>query len=445
MAGSKKIIENQHTTCFTGLPLDALLPENAPSDWDTPYLNCALACKTSLTPHDLLKEIKNIECSIGRNPEMRHWGPRTIDIDILVYDDVIIKSDKLNIPHPMLHERPWALWPLADVAPFMPLTFTELKQTKTAAEWVVQWDSRFNGSAPFHTRQIAARIDTAQLVGILNITPDSFSDGGEYQQVESALKKAVELVQHGAEILDIGGTSTAPYAARKKRAQCGETNKAETATAKVENNAETEWRRIAPVIDAIKQNLSEFIIPPKLSIDTYHASVLQKALLKGIDWLNDVSGCENPGIREILAGCDIDCVMMHHLTLPADAQVVLPRDQDGVRLVYDWAEQQLSLLEKAGIARKRIILDPGIGFGKTKEQSLALIQNMQIFSELGVRILSGHSRKSFLSLITAHQPENRDIETLVTSLYLAQKNIDYLRVHNTEICSRGLQMHAALC
>lgn len=403
---------------------DALLPDNAPPEWDRPYLNLAVLCDTALEPETLLHELKEIEWSIGRKPEMRHWGPRILDIDILIWDDLVIQTENLTVPHESLQERPFALWPVVDLAPFWKFPLPGPNHGKTAAEIAEPWGSRFSGKAPFHTRQICQRIDTPQLVGIINVTPDSFSDGGKFLTAEHALHQALHLVYAGAEVIDIGGESTAPNAQYL--------------------DPKTEWQRLEPVLSALKEIQDNFFLPPKISLDTRHADVAARALELGVNWINDVSGLQDPAMREVVATSGADCVVMHHVSIPADKKLFVPRDQDILRVVYDWADQQFAALEKAGIKRDKIIFDPGIGFGKVPEQSLALIKHIQFFESLGTRILVGHSRKSFLSFFTENVPQERDIETLAVALYLAQKQVDYLRVHNVEMCARGINVTAAL-
>ena len=161
---------------------DALLLEQAPAEWDLPFLNVALRCETTLEPFALLKKLQTIEKKLGRQSTSPPWSPRIIDIDLLAWGDTIINHEALTIPHAHLLNRPFALWPLADVAPFWCLP----GQSKTAAQLVEKWGSRFTGHAPLHTKQIYQRIDTPQLVGIVNITPDSFSDGGKFLDAEKA-------------------------------------------------------------------------------------------------------------------------------------------------------------------------------------------------------------------------------------------------------------------
>ena len=191
---------------------DALLPDNAPTDWDQPYINLALRCETTLAPLELLDQLKNIEWSIGRKPEKRRWGPRVLDIDILIFDHEIIQSERLTIPHSSLLERPFALWPLSDLFPDWVYPLEGPMHGLRAAELVEKFGSRFTGLAPLHTWQLSQQINGPRLVGILNVTPDSFSDGASYSTTEKALEQALSLVECGAEVLDIGAESTAPRA-----------------------------------------------------------------------------------------------------------------------------------------------------------------------------------------------------------------------------------------
>lgn len=403
---------------------DALMPDNAPADWDIPYLNLSLHGETTLQPLELLKELKNIEWSIGRKPEARHWGPRIIDIDILAWDDLIIQNETLTVPHASLQERPFALWPLADVAPLWIFPLPGPNQGKTAAQIVEPWGSRFSGAAPFHTRQLNQRVDASQLVGVVNVTPDSFSDGGKFLTPEHALQQISHLVDSGAEVIDIGAESTSPQANPM--------------------DADSEWARLEPVLAAIQNEKKNWMITPKISVDTRHSQVAAKSLDFKVDWINDVTGLDDPAMREIVSHSTADCVVMHHLSIPERRDHILPRDQDPVKIVYDWAEKRLHELEQSGIARQRIIFDPGIGFGKMAEQSLLLLKNIDVFKSLGARILIGHSRKTFLSLLTGMPFAERDIETMTMSIYLATQSVDFIRVHNIEMSARGLRVAAAL-
>lgn len=394
---------------------DALLPENAPVTWDTPYLNLAVRCETQLSPYELLHHLKAIERKVGRTPE-KTWGPRIIDIDLLAWDDLIQYDEKLHIPHEGLSNRPFALWPLADVAPFWVCPI----HGKTAAERVAAWGSRFTGEAPFHTRQIAQRLETPQLVGILNITPDSFSDGGKFTSPAAYVAAASALVAAGAEIIDLGAEATNPAATTI--------------------SATTEWQRLEPVLNAILAASPNLLIPPKISIDTRHASVANKALALGVDWINDVSGLQDVAMREIVKAQACDIVVMHNLGIPANENITLPWHENAVTCVLQWAEQRLTEITQYGIAPERLIFDVGIGFGKTTEQSLVLLQHCASLHKLGTRLLIGHSRKRFLSQFTVEPYAERDLATTVLSLFLAQQQIHYLRVHNVAMHTQAFKI-----
>lgn len=403
---------------------DALLPDNAPTQWDTPYLNVAIRCETSLQPLDLLDKLQAIEWSVGKKPEKRHWGPRIIDIDVLTWDDKVIQSERLTVPRDHLLTRPFQLLPLADVIPDWIYPLAGPHHGKVATELADQWPSRLTGEAPFRTRQIYQRIDTPQLVGIVNVTPDSNSDGGLFLSPDHALAQIKYLVDSGAEVIDIGAESTSPRA--------------------IAIDADAEWQRLLPVLSAYNAIKNEFLLPVKLSIDTRHADVAAKALKFGADWINDVSGCDDTSMRSIIAEARCECVVMHHLRLPEDRHHHLPRNVHPASLVYEWGQRRLDELEKAGIARDRIIFDPGIGFGKLPDQSLLTLQQANLFTQLGTRLLLGYSRKSIFTLFTSKPPAERDVETIAVTCHLAKAPIDYLRIHQIEMASRALRVTMAL-
>ncbi len=398
---------------------DALLPENAPIAWNKPHLNLALRCETQLTPLELLQQTKKIEKHF-KSAEKAHWEPRIIDIDLLAWDDLIHYDNALHIPHEQLHKRPFALWPFADVAPRWSYPLPGPMQGKTASELAACWGSRFTGTAPLQTRQISQRIDTPQWVGIVNLTPDSFSGDGILDNELSTWHHIQHLVHTGAEVLDFGAEATGPNATPL--------------------HPDEEWKRLSPVLIKTLAEKTNLFIPPKISVDTRHAIVAEKALALGVDWINDVSGLDNPAMRRLISTNQCDIVFMHHLGIPANKTHHLPLNQDPTHLVFQWAEQRIAELEKAGIAHSRLIFDPGIGYGKTAEQSLEIIKNIRLFHKLGIRLLVGHSRKSFLTQFTTQPAIKRDLETMLISQYLANQSVDYLRVHDVEINTRGLRI-----
>jgi 2-amino-4-hydroxy-6-hydroxymethyldihydropteridine diphosphokinase / dihydropteroate synthase len=401
---------------------DALLPENAPSEWNIPYLNLAISCQTALEPKELIIKLKAIETKMGRATHL-YWSPRIIDIDILAWHENFYKTEELHIPHQYLTERPFAMWPLADLVPDWIYCQPSTPETGlTAKEIVKKWGSRFTKDAPFRTRQIAHRIDTPLMIGILNITPDSFSEQGKYSLVDDAVKQAKHLFSTGADIIDIGAESTRPGA--------------------ILLSPKDEWQRLEPVLKNLKAIWPKNSFQPKISIDTRNPETAAKALEFGIDFLNDVSGLENAKMRSVALESNVKLIFMHHLTIPPSSENIIDEKLDVVTEIYRWAETQILSLTKFGIQEERLIFDVGIGFGKSKEQSFDLIKNIAKFKNLNLPLLVGHSRKSFLTLFTAEPPEKRDIETAVISNYLAEQKVDYLRLHNVDFTMRVLKIQA---
>lgn len=255
-----------------------------------------------------------------------------------------------------------------------------------------------------------------QLVGILNITPDSFSDGGCFVEVDKALQQVKRLMAEGASVIDIGAESTRPGA--------------------VPLTAEEEWTRLEPLLFALRdvENI-------RISLDTRHAETARKALASEVvHWINDVSGVSDPAMLDVLLEYPVPVVVMHHLGIPADKNITLPQDSDPVEEVYGWLASTRDRLVQAGIIPSNIILDIGIGFGKTAQQSMQLLQRIEAFKTLELPLMVGHSRKSFLSLISNTPADQRDPETAQTSAYLASKGIEYVRVHDVAMSARAIKL-----
>jgi dihydropteroate synthase len=244
-------------------------------------------------------------------------------------------------------------------------------------------------------------MSSTQIVGILNITPDSFSDGGNFYSKDAAIGHIDELVKQGADIIDIGAESTRPGASPLTH--------------------EEEWVRLESVLSSLHQFSNA-----RFSLDTRHAKTAEKAIPLGIHYINDVSGFVCSDMVSVVKNSNCQLIMMHSLTVPADQHVVMDENADVVSALLDFAQERMKQLEAQGIAKQRIVFDPGIGFGKTAAQSKAIIERVAEFKILGVPILIGHSRKSFLS----QYGENRDEETLRVSEILIQQCVDYIRVHD---------------
>jgi dihydropteroate synthase len=256
-------------------------------------------------------------------------------------------------------------------------------------------------------------------MGIVNVTPDSFSDGGDFFAVGAAVKRCLELHADGAGIIDIGGESTRPNAP--------------------EVSVDEEINRVVPVIATVKKQKPEIVI----SVDTRKAQVAAAAVEAGADIINDVSGLEySPEIAEIAAANNTGLVLMHMRGNPENMQ-------NSENLVYeDILSEVTGFLLKAaqkaldyGVKRENIILDPGIGFAKNAEQSLLLIREIAKLRASGYPVLAGHSRKSFIGkLLGRDNPGERLAGTLAVSLYLASQGVEIIRVHDVRENSDALKM-----
>ncbi|MBA3005089.1 MAG: dihydropteroate synthase [Proteobacteria bacterium] len=256
-------------------------------------------------------------------------------------------------------------------------------------------------------------------MGIINVTPDSFSDGGWYQDEVSIVAQADALVAAGADLLDVGGESTRPFAQPVSEIE--------------------ELRRVIPAIQAIRRKYS---LP--ISIDTRKAEVARQALMAGVNMINDISALRHdPAMIELLRTTEVPVVIMHMQGTPGDMQVD-PVYQDVVAEILDFFRERLDWLQGQGVDRRRIILDPGIGFGKTLIHNLLILKNLSAFSSLGQPILLGHSRKRFLGEITDRQVEERDFATAVVSALAVTKGISIVRVHDVSSSRQAIQIAEAI-
>lgn len=367
----------------------ALLPPGAPPDWNLPFLNLVLDCRTDCTPEELLRQIKSIEAALGRGDAPR-WAPRPIDIDILLWDGHRLANETLAIPHAGIAERNFVLTPLLALAPSLVLPNgsgrTVLQHARTLSDHIPLW------------------------MGIVNLTPDSFSDGGEHTDWDSIAAYVDSIGKAGAQIIDLGAESTRPGA---------------TALA-----AHEELERLEPVLERVIDKGSGDRLRPLISVDTYHPETAKRVLALGVDLVNDVGGLASPAMIELAATHEADWVAMHSMTIPADPRHTLPNDSDVCAELERWLEARLETWTRAGLNLDRILFDPGIGFGKNPLQSLAILRNIRRFHGYGLRCLVGHSRKSFMHSFASRRQEDRDLTTIGASLRLIAQGVDVLRVHN---------------
>ncbi len=276
------------------------------------------------------------------------------------------------------------------------------------------------------TRLTAARAPIAglemaapQVMGILNVTPDSFSDGGDYAG-PAAVARALAMVRDGASIIDIGGESTRPGAAEVSPAQ--------------------EIARTAPVIAAIR---AESDVP--ISIDTRKSEVARAALAAGATLVNDVAAFRfDPALAEVVAGAGVPVCLMHSIANPQTMQAQARYD-DVLLDVYDALAARIAVAEATGIARSQIIIDPGIGFGKTLDHNLALLRRLSLFHGLGCVVLLGASRKRFIGTIgQADAAKNRLGGSLAVALDGVRQGVQILRVHDTFATKQAIDLQAAV-
>ncbi len=245
-----------------------------------------------------------------------------------------------------------------------------------------------------------------QIMGIINVTPDSFYDGGEAFETKSAVEIGMEFERHGADILDVGGESTRPGSERV--------------------TAEEEIKRVIPVIEELS---SKADIP--ISIDTHKPEVARAAVEAGASVINDVYGLRSQGMPETVAELDVPVIIMHMQGTPETMQKD-PHYEDVVREVYAFLLERVEIALEAGVKQKNIVIDPGIGFGKNTEHNLELIDRIDEFRSMGYPVLLGASRKSMFKHILNKEVENRLYGSLAVAAIAVDRGVSVLRVHDVE-------------
>jgi dihydropteroate synthase len=256
-------------------------------------------------------------------------------------------------------------------------------------------------------------------MGIVNVTPDSFADGGEHATLEAAIAHGLQLAEEGADILDIGGESTRPGA--------------------LDVPVDEELRRVIPVIEALAKQTA---LP--LSVDTSKPEVMRAAVAAGAGMVNDVHALRRVGALEAAAALGVPVVLMHMLGEPRSMQDA-PRYDDVVADVHRFLAERIFAAEMAGIAKKHIVVDPGFGFGKTIAHNLALLAQLDRFTELGVPVLAGLSRKKTIGELTGRSdPHDRIHGSVAAHLIAAQRGAMLLRVHDVAATVDALKVWNAV-
>ena len=255
-------------------------------------------------------------------------------------------------------------------------------------------------------------------MGIVNVTPDSFSDGGLYLSTRQAIAHARNLIDEGADILDIGGESTRPDSQSV--------------------SVDEELSRVIPVLEA----LVDTHIP--ISIDTSKPEVMKHAIEAGAFMINDVNALRSPGALEVIAQNNhVQICLMHMQGTPQDMQKS-PQYKNIVAEVKDFLQQRIDTVKAAGISQDRLVIDPGFGFGKTLQHNLALLNHLNEFTTLGVPILVGLSRKSMLGAITGNDVTHRIHESIAAALLAVVKGARIVRVHDVKASKHALSVYTAM-
>lgn len=251
-------------------------------------------------------------------------------------------------------------------------------------------------------------------MGILNATPDSFSDGGRFNTLDAAIQQAEAMIAAGVAIIDIGGESTRPGAP--------------------DVTLEEELRRVIPVIEAIRARSDVWI-----SIDTSKAQVMKQAIAAGADIVNDVRALQEPGALEVVAATDVPVCIMHMQGQPRTMQSA-PHYNDLLQDVSEFLQQRIAACERAGIAKSRLILDPGFGFGKTLQHNYHLLAHLDKFHCFGLPVLAGMSRKSMIFNILNRPPAECVAGSVACATLAAQKGAQIIRVHDVEASLDALKV-----
>jgi len=255
------------------------------------------------------------------------------------------------------------------------------------------------------------------VMGILNITPDSFSDGGRFFSPQSAVGQARKLVDDGADIVDVGGESSRPGAEPV--------------------SPEAEWARVAPVLEALAGTGA------CVSIDTCHAGTARRALKLGARIVNDITALGDPEMAGVVASAGCDCVLMHMQGMPQSMQNN-PQYDDVVDDICNFFEERLAFAVKAGIGEQRLWLDPGFGFGKTPRHNLEILRRLGEFKKFGRPVLIGTSNKGTIGLVTGRPVEDRLEGTAATVAVAIANGADCVRVHDVRAMARVAQMADAI-
>jgi dihydropteroate synthase len=263
-------------------------------------------------------------------------------------------------------------------------------------------------------------LDRPRIMGVLNVTPDSFSDAGHFVSASRALERACAMRDEGADLIDIGGESTRPGAAPVSEQE--------------------ELDRVVPVLEALLREEALRDVP--LSIDTRRPGVMRAAIAAGVGMVNDIGALRAPGALEVVARSDVAVCLMHMQGEPATMQLA-PSYADVVGDVCAFLAQRAGACERAGIGRERIVVDPGFGFGKTRAHNLALLRGLPALVQLGFPVLCGLSRKNVIGAVAKRDPGDRLAASVAAALAAVARGASLLRVHDVRETLDAVQVWTA--
>ncbi len=349
---------------------EAITPNGAPDEWNAPFLNTVIVIDSGLTVYELLQEFKNIEMRLGRDLSAKRWAPRPIDIDILFYKSEEVNAADIIIPHKQIQNRAF----VRSLLNFIGFKFV---------------DRDVNDYIPLKSIPLEPKF-----VAVVNVTPDSFSDGGMFSCNDDVFKQIVEYNNVGADIIEIGGQSTRPGA--------------------TQIDASEELSRIEEILDLMGGK------DINIGVDTFYDNIAEIAIRKyGVKFISNVKGVFSLKTLRVMADYDVKMAILFNHGSPD--------------MVDDWYKNTINIAKKNGIRDENIVLDVGVGFGKTPFESWGMKSIITKFKEYPHKIMVGHSRKSFLQKLAVTAPKERDIYTLAISDSLMKIGVDYLRVHNLQI------------
>ena len=372
------------------------------------FYNIVWEAETELDPESLLKYFKEIEVRIGRVKTLR-YGPRVIDLDILLYDDQVYKSQDLIIPHASMRERRFVLQPLCDLIP--------MEQDPVTGK---TWFELLGACPEGGVEKLDEKLDTEKpmihwglrsyTMGIVNLTPDSFSGDGlvnGQNAISAALRQCAAFLENGADILDLGAESTRPGFQ--------------------EVPEDTEISRLLPVLKKIRKNFPNAL----LSIDSRKAGVVRAALDHGIDWINNTGDPADDELNELCAKSGKVTVLMRQQPIRMSPEEVMTPEK-----VLERVRSQLlnraSRVQKFGMKQNLIVLDPGIGFGSSPSLDLEIVRQLRQISLLGYPVLIGPSRKSFLGKYLHRPVGERTAGTGAVICAAILNGCDVIRVHDVK-------------